>query len=149
MKAVDANVLLYAVNEDAPHHRSANAWLDAALSGANTVGFTWIVVLAFTRLATKDGLFPSPLTIDEALDRVDAWLAQPAAVVLEPGPGHVAAVRRLLGPVGAGGNLVNDAHLAAIAVEHRATVVTYDHDFSRFPGVTWERPPEPSPGLGT
>lgn len=141
MKVVDANVLLYAVNRDALHHRSARQWLDSSLSGNATVGFSWIATLAFVRLSTKIGLFPAPLSVDEAFDRVDAWLAQPAAVVLEPTVGHAARVRDLLRAVGAGGNLVNDAHLAALAVEHRGTIVSYDNDFSRFPGVRWEQPP--------
>jgi toxin-antitoxin system PIN domain toxin len=141
MKLVDANILLYAVNEDAPHHESARTWLDGALSGEASVGFSWVAVLAFLRLATKVGLFPAPLHADEALDRVDAWLAQPAAVVVEPVARHAAVLRELLAVAGTGGNLVNDAHLAALAIEHRAEIVSYDNDFGRFPGVRWEMPP--------
>jgi toxin-antitoxin system PIN domain toxin len=144
VKLVDANILLYAVNEDAPHHRPARAWLDRALSGGASVGFSWVALLAFLRLTTKEALFPAPLGVDEALERVDAWLAQPAAVVVEPTPRHAAVLRDLLGAVGSGGNLVNDAHLAALALEHRAEIVSYDNDFGRFPGVTWEMPP-PAP----
>jgi uncharacterized protein len=140
VKLVDANVLLYAVNTDAERHEPARRWLDTALSGSDTVAFAWIALLAFVRLATKDGLFPSPLTIDEAMDRVDAWLAAAPAVVVEPTVDHARIVRGLLRDVGAGGNLVNDAHLAALAVEHRCSVVSYDHDFSRFSGVSWELP---------
>lgn len=141
MKLVDANVLLYAVNEDAPHHRDARAWLDGALSGGATVGFAWIVTLAFIRLSSKVGLFPSPLSVDGALDRVDAWLAQPSAVIVEPTARHLPLVRGLLHSVGLGGNLVNDAHLAALAMEHRGEIVSYDYDFCRFDGVAWEKPP--------
>ena len=79
MKLVDANVLLYAVNSDAPHHEASRAWLDRSLSGDATVAFSWLALLAFVRLSTKPGLFPAPLTTDEAFDRVDAWLAAPAA----------------------------------------------------------------------
>jgi uncharacterized protein len=141
VKLVDANVLLYAVNEDAPHHHSARTWLDDALSGGATVGFAWVVALAFVRLVTKVDLFPHPLSVDEAFDRVDAWLAASTAVVVEPTPRHATVLRDLLGAVGAGGNFVNDAHLAALAVEHRSDVVSYDNDFGRFPGITWELPP--------
>ena len=141
MKVVDANVLLYAVNVDAPHHERCRRWLDDALSGQDTVAFSWIVLLAFVRLVTKVGLFPRLLSVDEAMDRVDAWLAAPAAVVVEPSPDHPHVVRRLLSEVGVGGNLVNDAHLAALAIEHRATIVSFDHDFERFPGVSWTLPP--------
>lgn len=141
MKLVDANVLLYAVNEDARHHRDSQAWLDGALSGGATVGFAWISLLAFVRLSSKVGLFPSPLSVDGAFDRVDAWLGQPAAVVVEPTPRHAGIVRAHLNSIGVGGNLVNDAHLAALAIEHRAEIVSYDNDFSRFEGVSWELPP--------
>lgn len=141
MKLPDANVLLYAVNVDAEHHERSRRWLDDALSGDETVGFAWIVVLAFVRLTTKIGLFDSPLTVDEAFDRVDAWLGAGPAVVVQPGPDHARQVRGLLGAVGVGGNLVNDAHLAALAVEHRAAVVSFDTDFDRFAGVERLVPP--------
>lgn len=135
MKLVDANVLLYAVNVDAHRHEASRRWLDEALSGRDTVAFAWMALLAFVRLATKEGLFPSPLTLDEAMDRVDAWLAAPPTVVVEPTSEHPRVVRGLLGDLGVGGNLVNDAHLAALAIEHRCTIVSYDHDFDRFEGV--------------
>ncbi len=140
MKLVDANVLLYAVNRDATHHETARAWLDRSLSGDATVAFAWVALLAFVRLSTRVGLFPAPLDVDGALDRVDAWTTAGPAVIVEPTPDHSAIVRRLLGQIGVGGNLVNDAHLAALAIEHRCTVVSYDNDFSRFDGVVWERP---------
>jgi len=141
VKLVDANVLLYAVNEEATHHPSAVAWLDGALSGAATVGFAWVPVLAFLRLSTKVGLFPSPLSVDESLERVEAWLSQPTAVIVEPTPAHARIMAELLRSSGSGGNLVNDAHLAALAIEHRSEIVSYDNDFSRFAQVVWEMPP--------
>ena len=140
MKLVDANVLLYAVNRDARHHETSRTWLDGALSGDATVAFAWVALLAFVRLSTKVGLFPSPLSTEGALERVHAWTTAAPAVIVEPTPDHTTVLRRLLGGVGAGGNLVNDAHLAALAVEHRCAVVSYDNDFSRFDGVTWEQP---------
>lgn len=141
MKLVDANVLLYAVNRDAAHHEASRRWLDDALSGGATVGFSWIVLLAFVRLSTKIGLFPAPLSVDEAMDRVDAWLSAGPAVVVAPTIDHPRILRELLRGVGVGGNLVNDAHLAALAVAHRGAVVSFDNDYSRFDGVTWEMPP--------
>jgi len=140
VKLVDANVLLYAVNVDTPHHERSRRWLDEALSGADTVAFAWVALLAFVRLATKVALFPRPLTVGQAMDRVDAWLAAAPAVVVEPTVRHAGVVRQLLAPLGAGGNLVNDAHLAALAVEHQCAVVSYDNDFSRFAGVSWHPP---------
>ncbi|MEO6121906.1 MAG: type II toxin-antitoxin system VapC family toxin [Acidimicrobiales bacterium] len=141
MKLVDANVLLYAVNTDADHHEPSRRWLDGALSGQGTVAFAWIALLAFVRLATKAGLFPQPLTMDEAMDRVEAWIGAGGAVVLEPTADHARVIRGLLRPLGHGGNIVNDAHLAALAIEHRCGLVSYDHDFGRFSGVSWEPPP--------
>ena len=115
-------------------------WLDGALSGQDTVAFAWISLLAFVRLATKEGLFPSPLTLDAAMDRVDAWLAAAPAVVVEPTVWHARGVRDLLRGLGVGGNLVNDAHLAALAIEHGATLVTTDRDFARFDKLDWQDP---------
>lgn len=140
MKAVDANVLLYAVNESAEHHEEAVGWLDGALNGQATVGFSWVSLLAFLRLSTKIGLLPSPLTMAQAADRVRAWLSAPTSVLLEPTSRHLDVLCGLLDPLGGGGNLVNDAHLAALAIEHRGEVVTYDNDFDRFAGVSWSRP---------
>lgn len=140
MNVVDANVLIYAVNTSARHHEDSRRWLDDALSGGATVGFSWMAMLAFVRLATKDGIFPSPLTVAAADERLEAWLAQQTAVVVEPTARHRELVSGLLAPLGTGGNLVNDAHLAALAIEHRGSVVSYDHDFGRFAGVRWRRP---------
>jgi toxin-antitoxin system PIN domain toxin len=137
---VDANVLLYAVNRDSERHEVSRRWLDGSLSGGATVAFTWIALLAFVRLATKEGLFPSPLTGQQAMDRVEAWLGSPAAVVVEPGVEHPRILRDLLAATGVGGNLVNDAHLAALALEHRCGIVSFDNDFARFPGVVWRQP---------
>lgn len=140
MRVVDANVLLYAVNRDARHHDVSRSWLDGALSGDDVVAFAWVALLAFVRLSTKAGLFPSPLSVEGALDRVHAWTTAAPAVIVEPTPDHAQILRRLLAGVGVGGNLVNDAHLAALAVEHRCTVVSYDNDFARFEGVSWQQP---------
>lgn len=140
MKLVDANVLLYAVNSDADHHERSRRWLDASLSGADTVGFAWIALLAFVRLSTRESLFPEPLSMDGAMNRVDAWLAAPASVVLEPTVEHGRVLRSLLAPLTTAGNLVNDAHLAALAVEHKCEIISFDNDFSRFPGVRWREP---------
>jgi len=142
VKLVDANVLLYAANADDPKHEGSRRWLDAALNGQETIGFAWIAMLAFLRLSTRVGLFPSPLPVSEALSRVREWTDQPPSVIVEPTPRHQEVFAGLLAPVGSGGNLVNDAHLAALALEHDATVVTYDSDFGRFGGVRWSSPAE-------
>lgn len=129
MKIVDANVLLYAVNTTSEHHKPSLRWLDGALSGADRVGFAWVPLLAFVRLATKVGLFPRPLPREAAITQVADWLAAPSAVLVNPTVRHADILARMLTYVGTGANLVNDAHLAALAVEHRASIVSYDSDF--------------------
>jgi len=141
VKLVDTNVLLYALNEADPKHDHARTWLDGALGGTEAVGFAWAVLLAFVRLSTKAGLFPRPLTAHGALDRVRSWLMQPPAVVVEPTVRHLDILRGLLGSLGTGANLVDDAHLAALAIEHGAEIVSYDNDFGRFEGLRWRVPP--------
>lgn len=140
MKIVDVNVLLYAVNADSEHHGASRSWLDSALAGADTVGFTWLASVAFARISTKIGLFPAPLTTAQAFEQLDAWHAAPGARTVDPTRAHLSVLHRLLANVGTGGNLVNDAHLAAIAIEHRSDVVSYDADFGRFPGLRTHRP---------
>lgn len=140
MKLPDVNVLLYAVDESSHHHAGARDWLEAALSGTETVAFCWTVLLAFVRLSTRPVVFEQPLTAGEALDLVDGWLAQPPATVVHPTTRHAAILRDLLAPLGTAGNLTTDAHLAALAIEHGAELCSYDGDFERFPGARWTRP---------
>lgn len=140
MRIVDANVLIYAVNEDSPNHAPARSWLDDALQGSEPVGFSWSVLLAFLRLTTRSSLFPRPLSVDDAAGAIEGWLSQPMAVVVEPTGRHLALLRGLLAETGTAANLVGDAHLAALALEHGATICSFDADFGRFPGVGWRRP---------
>jgi toxin-antitoxin system PIN domain toxin len=140
MVVVDANVLLYAVDRASAHHERAVSWLDSALIGAEAVGLAWVALLAFVRIATSPAVFPKPLMTDEAMAQVEAWLASPAAVVAEPTTRHSSLLRGLLRDTGTAGNLTTDAHLAALAVEHGAEIVSYDRDFARFPGVRHRLP---------
>jgi toxin-antitoxin system PIN domain toxin len=137
---IDANLLIYAVNQDAPAHRRAKKWLEAALAGPETVAFSWNVLLAFLRLTTRPGLFRRPLSWATAFDLIDSWLDQPCATVVTAGPRHLRILRELLLPLGAGGNLTSDAHLAALAIEHGAELCSSDSDFARFPGLAWRDP---------
>jgi toxin-antitoxin system PIN domain toxin len=140
MILLDANLLIYAVNADAPLNRKAKSWLESALSGQENVGFPWNVLLAFLRLTTRPGLFRHPLSVNTAFDLVAAWLDQPSAGIVHPGPRHLQIVRDLLLPMGTGGNLTSDAHLAALAIEHRAELCSSDADFARFKGLRWRNP---------
>lgn len=144
MNLVDANVLLYAVNEADPKHEASRTWLDAALSAQEPVGFAWTVLLAFARLSTKVGLFPRPLSVTGAMAVVRAWIDQPPSVIVEPTARHLDLIAGLLGDVGTGANLVSDAHLAALSLEHNGRVISYDSDFGRFRGVRWQRPSSPA-----
>jgi toxin-antitoxin system PIN domain toxin len=128
----DTNVLLAAVNEDAPGHPVARDWMNESLSDAEPTGFAWLALVGFVRIATKASIFASPLSAADALDVVEEWLARPNATVLHPGERHVAILRALLRPAATAGNLTSDAHLAAIAIEHRAKIATFDSDFHRF-----------------
>lgn len=140
MRLLDVNLLLYALDETAPRHPVARAWVEGALSGAQTVGLPWIVLLAFLRLSTRGAVFADPLSPEEALDIVDGWLAQPAVTIVHPGRRHAAILRELLVDAGTAGNLVTDAHLAALAIEHGAELCSSDADFSRFAGLRWLDP---------
>lgn len=140
MKLVDANLLLYAVDASSPHHARARPWLEEQLSGAETIGLAWLVLLAFMRLTTNARVFSAPLTVDGALDLVDSWLEQPSATVVHPTDRHSRILRELLEPLGAAGNLTNDAHLAALSVEHGAELCSADSDFARFERVRWVNP---------
>jgi toxin-antitoxin system PIN domain toxin len=140
VKLVDANVLLYAVNERSTHHTEARDWLDGSLNGRETVAFTWIVMLAFVRLVTHPAVFPRPLEPEDALGALRNWLDRPAATVVEPTARHLGVLSDLLASVGTAGNLVNDAHLAALSLEHSCEIVSYDADFARFTGVRWQTP---------
>jgi toxin-antitoxin system PIN domain toxin len=137
---VDANVLVHAVNRRAREHETAAGWLGAALAGQETVGFAWTVILAFLRLSTHPAVFPNPLTPSEAAEVVERWLEAPVAVTVDPTRRHLSLVRGLLEQAGSAGNLVGDAHLAAVGLEHGASVVSFDRDFARFAGVRLVRP---------
>ena len=140
MKLVDANLLLYAVDEGSAHHVAAKRWLEQQLSGAETFAFAWTVLLVFVRLSTNARVFDAPLTAEEALDLVDSWLDQTNATIVHPTARHGAILRELLAPVGTAVNLVTDAHLAALSIEHGAELCSADGDFTRFSRVRWLNP---------
>lgn len=139
MKLPDTNVLLYAVDAQAAQHRTAVTWLEAAYASPNGVGFAWQALRAFIRLTTRRGILPRPLSVDDALGLVHDWLAHPHARILQPTDAHERVFAELLRAVGEAGNLTNDAHLAALAIEHGATLASFDRDFARFDGLDFER----------
>jgi toxin-antitoxin system PIN domain toxin len=140
VKLPDVNLLLYAYDSRSARHAPAREWLQQTLSGAETVGMAWIVLLAFIRLSTRAAVVERPLDADAAIALVESWLAQPCVTVVHPTERHAAVLRELLLPLGTAGNLTSDAYLAALAIEHGAQICSCDSDFSRFPGLRWVDP---------
>ncbi len=140
MILVDANLLLYAKFADFSQHGRAHAWLDAQLNSSHRVGLPWPSLLAFLRLATNPRVFGSPLAVDAAWEQVARWLQIPAVWIPPPTEQHAALLGRLVCDHQAGGKLIPDAHVAALAIEHQLVLCTTDGDFARFAGLRWENP---------
>ena len=140
MILIDANILLYAEDSLSTHHEKARVWWDAQLSGAAPVCLCWPVLTAFIRIATNARLHQRPLTLKEAVDRVQSWLDQPCVRMIQPTEQHWDIFQRMLHEGNATANLVSDAHLAALAVEHNCDLCSTDADFARFPGLRWRNP---------
>lgn len=139
MKLPDVNVLLGAVNASSAEHESARRWLEAALDAPAGVGFAWVALLGFIRISTRAGILPRPLALEQALMVVRDWIEAPTARILHPTERHGPLLARLLLSVGSGGNLATDAHLAALAIEHGATLTSFDADFERFVELDFAR----------
>ncbi len=140
MILVDTNIPLYAEDSLSEHHEAARAWWDEQLSGSESVALCWPVLTAFIRIGTNARLHKRPLTLKEAVDRVQSWLEQPGVRILTPTEQHWAIFQRMLRIGNATANLVSDAHLAALAVEHNCTLASSDMDFARFRGLKWRNP---------
>lgn len=137
---VDANILLYSVDESSPFHDDAGTWMVDALNGHRRIGLPWISLSAFLRIATNPRASSTPLSPAEAWDVIDGWLAAPAAWVPQPGRSHQEILRRLMIDKDLRAGLVTDAVLAAICIEHGLDIVSADSDFSRFSELNWINP---------
>jgi toxin-antitoxin system PIN domain toxin len=137
---LDANVLLYAVHQRAEPHERAASWLTEQLNGARRVGFPWQSINAFLRISTHPRAFERPLRPTTAWERVTDWLSAPVAWLPEPGPEYPRILRELIRTYEIRGNLVPDAALAALAIEHGVTLISTDTDFARFRDLRWENP---------
>lgn len=137
---IDANLLLYAVHERADEHEAAKFWLIEQLNGSRRVGLPWQSLAAFLRIATHPRAFSRPLSPRTAWERVADWLSAPVAWIPTPGPMHRRIVGELMIGHAVAGNLVPDAFLAALAIEHGLTLCSTDTDFARFREVRWENP---------
>lgn len=136
----DINLLLYAYDSASPFHSKAAAWWQTCLSGSEPVGLAQVVVFGFMRIVTNGRVFKNPMTPNEAADYVRSWQSQPVVQILEPRADHVGQVLKLLETLGTAGNLVTDAQIAALAIEHAAVLHTADADFLRFRGLRWFNP---------
>lgn len=137
---VDANVLLYAVDEQSSFHASAKTWLDSAMNGTERVGLPWATLLAFQRIITHPRATVSPLTPDEAWAFVGEWLDADRTWIPLPGSRHREILGRLITDGVLRGNLITDAHLAALALEHGVGICSFDSDFARFGQLRWISP---------
>lgn len=137
---VDANILLYAVDESSPVHDKARDWLEAALNGSRRVALPWPSLTAFIRIATSSRALADPMSAAEAWGFVEMWLDAPTAWVPAPSTGHRSILGRLITELDLRGNLVSDAVLAALCLEHGLTVYSADSDFARFPQLNWINP---------
>ncbi len=136
----DINILIYATNSDSRYHAEAKKWLEQALSGDETVGLTWIVILGFIRILTNGKIMQRPLTVDKAFQIVDEWMQIPIVDILHPTEQHWKIFKELLKPLGTAANLTSDAHLAALAIEHSGRLYSTDNDFSRFKTLRCKNP---------
>ena len=140
MKLVDTNLLIYAVYQSYPQHAAAKRFLEAAFSADEIVALPWAVIMGFLRISTNRRANRNPADVKTACAAVESWLAHPNVVALEPGPEHWRLMRELLEQAGTAGNLTNDAHLAAMAIENGAELCSADNDFARFPRLKWTDP---------
>jgi toxin-antitoxin system PIN domain toxin len=132
---VDANVLLFSQNRSAQQHDACREWLERTLSGVETVGLPWIVVLAFLRLSTSLKIYPEPLPMSVANSIVSGWLDRRSVALIQPTEDHWGLLSSLLSETRISGSDVTDAHLAALTMEHEATLCTIDRGFARFRGL--------------
>jgi toxin-antitoxin system PIN domain toxin len=136
----DVNVLVYAYRTESPEHARYAAWLAATVASDEAFGLSELVLSGFLRVVTHPRVFARPAPIDHALEFAAALRDQPNALRMDPGDRHWGIFERLCRSAGTKGNLVPDAYLAALAVEHGAELITTDRDFARFPGVRWRHP---------
>jgi len=137
---VDANILLYAEDSLQSRHQQARAWWDGQLSGSGVVCLCWTVLSAFIRIGTNPRVFEQPLSLEQALACVQSWLDQPCTRVVRPTERHWTVFKQVLTDGQAVANLVTDAHLAALAIEHGCELASTDSEFARFPKLKWRNP---------
>lgn len=136
----DVNLLIYAHNRRAPQHQKALDWWNRCLAGHDGVALAWVVILGFVRITTHPKIFERPMSVDQALGRVEEWLTLPQVQLVHPAQTHFQTWSSMLKQLGSAGNLTTDSHLAALAMERGLVLHTTDADFSRFPRLKWRNP---------
>jgi uncharacterized protein len=144
VKLLDANVLLYAYDSDSAHHAICRSWLEAALNSEEIIALPWQTLLAFIRISTNARATKRPLQSQEAYDIVSSLLDQANVGVIGPGERFWELLKDLLREAQVAGPLVTDAALAALALEHGATLCSVDRDFRRFRGLKLMDPTHPA-----
>ncbi len=137
---VDANLLIYAVDEDSPHHGASHDWLSSVLNGERRVGLPWLSLGAFVRIVTNPRASQHPLSPSDAWRFVEEWLDCEVTWVPGATDNHASILGRLIRRYDLRANMITDAQLAALAVEHGLTVHSADTDFARFSEITWVNP---------
>ena len=140
MILLDANLLVYAHVTSLTQHHAARSWLDSRLNGPTPVGLPWPTLLSFVRLVSNPRIFEHPQPISKAWKQVDDWLTCPVAWIPQPTERHREILSSFLTDTLGRSNLVPDAHLAALAIEHGLILCSTDRDFARFPNLRWEDP---------
>lgn len=135
MIVVDANILLYAHDRRSPRHAAAAGWLTGVMDGPGPIGLSLATVLAFIRIITDPRVYEVPRATDWAVQEVQRWVGRGNVRLIAPTDRHWETLAGLLAAGKARGSLVMDAHLAALTIEHGATLATSDRDFARFPGL--------------
>ncbi len=136
-------MLIYAVDSTSAFHKPAKTWLEDALNGTTRVGFPWVSLMEFQRITTHPRASANPLEPADAWSHVTEWLDADQSWVPEPGDRHGTILGKLIIEGSFGGNLVTDAHLAALALEFGVGICSFDSDFARFPELTWVNPAAP------
>ena len=140
MTVLDANLLLYAYNADAPQQSEATRWLTELLDSGETIALSSVVAWAFLRICTNPRIWSNPKPAKEAFAIISEWLGHPNVALLQPGPRHWELLERLVTEHKATGPSLTDAVLAALAIENGALLASTDQDFSRFRGLRWINP---------
>jgi toxin-antitoxin system PIN domain toxin len=140
MKVIDVNILAYVVSQPALLHKPVMAWWTAALRGDEPLALSWTVINGFLRVVTNPKALEFPLSAEEALERVDAWLSHPTVCLIQETDNHWAVLQQLIQEADITGKRVTDAHLAALAISRGAELVSCDRDFARFRQLRWENP---------